>query len=620
MLEPGQVISGRYRILRVLGRGGMGAVYEAEAIQLSKTWAVKELTPPFNDVDERRRFASQFQQEARLLASLDHAGLPRIVDFFEEAGGHFLVMDYISGQDLQATAGKVGGRVESATVLNWLGDILDILAYLHGRNPPIIIRDIKPSNIMLTEAGTIKLIDFGIAKSMESDGRTATAIRGSGSPGFAPVEQYGAGGRNTDQRTDIYALGATIYYLLTGMVPPDSVERMISEVDLPPIQQYNPSVPDDLARVVEKMMGLMPAARYQNIGEVRQALGWGSAARPQALKVVPQAAPPLPVAVPNPTTPFRAEKVVEPPPAAAGIDPSPTVAVVEPSPVRVAATAAVPAAAPDSIAVRSMVNAVDNSELLLIPGGEFFLGSEEGEGRYDESPGHTVNLGDFYLARYPVTFEQYARFVETTRHETSSAWKKLYKPASANYPVTHVSLYDALAYCHWSGLRLPTEVEWEKAARGTDGRRFPWGDRWDPDRCNNWLTTRGNAVASMLAVVNGRGPTPPGCFPDGSSPFGILDQVGNVMEWTTTLYSAYPYQEGDGRDLPPPRREHLTDRHMYVLRGGGWKYEDSSYFRCASRFWCYPLAFSSVCGFRVAKSARQATPAASGNGGAGDVQ
>ncbi|MBM3465685.1 MAG: serine/threonine protein kinase, partial [Armatimonadetes bacterium] len=267
LMEPGHVLLGKYRILECVGRGGMGAVYRAESLMLGKVWAIKELSPPFQDPDELHRYAVQFQQEARLLALLDHPGLPRVVDFFEDAHNHFLVMDFISGLDLEGIV-QAQGAIPHGLVQGWAEEILDILEYLHGLDPPIIVRDIKPSNLMLTNAGRIKMIDFGIAKTASS--RTGTAIRGSGTPGFAPIEQYGHSG--TDARTDVYGLGATLYYLLSGVIPPDSLQRLVSDAPLVPLTQLNAELPPQTWQVIERMLGIQPAARYPGMAHVRAAL------------------------------------------------------------------------------------------------------------------------------------------------------------------------------------------------------------------------------------------------------------------------------------------------------------------------------------------------------------
>lgn len=582
MLQPGEVLATKYRIVRVIGRGGMGAVYEAESLQLGKRWALKELTPPIDEEDEIRRYAAQFQAEARLLANLDHYGLPRVVDFFEDHKHYFLVMDFIRGRDMEQVLRDHGSVLDESVVLSWADEILDIVGYLHGLEPPVIIRDIKPSNIMLTDAGRVKLIDFGIARLADKGLRTGTAIRGAGSPGFAPIEQYGGAG--TDPRSDIYALGATLYFLLTGSAPLDSLTCLMNGTDQPPISRFNPSVSERTQQAITAMMAMQPAQRLQDVLAVREALGLGS--RPGSSTL------PVPAAA-------RAEP---PPPPPVVSTPS---AVASGMPTQYGAGAVMTDVAPSAVAVTrpqapvTRTHPVDESELLLVAEGEFWMGSAPDDGREDEVPQMRLSLPAFYIGRYPVTFRQFERFVTETGWEARGEWRRFYVEGAHDHPVTCVTLYDVLAYCQWAGLRLPTEGELEKAARGSDGRRYPWGERWDADRCNNWMTERASALERRAALVHGRGTVPCGAFPDGASPYGVLDLAGNVQEWTRTAYAPYPYDPHDGRDAPLSL-ESVQMTWPYVLRAGDWSRHDRMDFRCAARFWSYPAVWSPKRGFRVA--------------------
>ena len=235
-------------------------------------------------------------------------------------------------------------------------------------------------------------------------------------------------------------------------------------------------------------------------------------------------------------------------------------------------------------------------EMVLIPAGEFFMGSVRGLGqiaRIDEYPQHSLHLPDFYLAKTPVTRAQYAAFVEATgyRPPTRREGDRV-SPDRPDHPVVYVSWDDAVAYCRWlserTGLvyRLPTEAEWEKAARGTDGRIYPWGNRWDARRCNTPESGRNDT-------------TPVAVCPDGASPYGLLDMVGNVWEWCATKWGkTYPYNVGHDEGYEASLRED-TRR---AVRGGSF-YDYSSYARCASR-WFEPHWFrGKEIGFRVALAA-----------------
>src|ERR1043165_5799611 len=210
MLSEGTTLQGRYRIVRQLGQGGMGAVYEAIDERLDTTVALKETL--FTDEKLRK----QFEREARLLARLHHQALPRVSDHFTEGEGQFLVMQYIAGQDLSEMLIARGAPFSESEVVRWADQLCDALDYLHTQDPQIIHRDIKPQNLKLTSRGQIILLDFGLAKGSVGQ---MTAVTTSASifgytPNYAPLEQVQ--GKGTDSRSDIYALGATLYHLVTN--------------------------------------------------------------------------------------------------------------------------------------------------------------------------------------------------------------------------------------------------------------------------------------------------------------------------------------------------------------------------------------------------------------------
>src|SRR5881227_2370976 len=219
MLTEGTILQGRYRIVRQLGQGGMGAVYEAVDERLDTTVALKETL----FTDERLR--KQFEREARLLARLHHQALPRVSDHFAEVDGQFLVMQYIPGEDLFEMQSQRHGPFPQEDVLRWADQLCDALDYLHTQDPQIIHRDIKPQNLKLTTRGQVVLLDFGLAKGSAGQ---LTAVTTSASifgytPNYAPLEQVQ--GMGTDSRSDLYALGATLYHLVTNVKPPDALSR-----------------------------------------------------------------------------------------------------------------------------------------------------------------------------------------------------------------------------------------------------------------------------------------------------------------------------------------------------------------------------------------------------------
>src|SRR5690349_12475856 len=225
MLTPETILQGRYRIVRQLGQGGMGAVYEAIDQRLDTTVALKETL----FADERLR--KQFEREARLLARLHHPALPRVTDHFAEGDGQFLVMQFIPGDDLSEMMTRKRGPFLADQVLTWADQLLDALDYLHTQDPQIVHRDIKPQNLKLTSRGQIILLDFGLAKGQAGDiSRVTTSASIYGyTPNYAPLEQIQ--GLGTDPRSDLYSLGATLYRLLTGVKPPDALTRAAALVN-----------------------------------------------------------------------------------------------------------------------------------------------------------------------------------------------------------------------------------------------------------------------------------------------------------------------------------------------------------------------------------------------------
>ena len=259
-LEPGSLLHQRYRIEGLLGKGGMGAVYVAFDQTLQLRVAVKENLNASPDSER------QFHREASLLASLRHPNLPRVTDHFLLEGHQYLVMDFIEGEDLHSRAQRQPPTVDE--VMRWADALCDALAYLHSRQPPIIHRDIKPANVKLQPDGTPVLVDFGLAKVFDQS-QTSTGARGL-TPGYSPPEQYG--GARTDARTDQYALAATLYSLLTGRPPTDSIERMLDKVELRPARALNPAVSPALDAAITRALSIEQAARFPDIGTFREAL------------------------------------------------------------------------------------------------------------------------------------------------------------------------------------------------------------------------------------------------------------------------------------------------------------------------------------------------------------
>lgn len=272
-LQPGQVLHNRYQIQSQLGQGGMGAVYLARDLSLEHKVAVKEMRPaPDINPTMLDGLRQQFMREARVLAGLAHPNLPRVIDYFSEGGNEYLVMDYVEGQTLSDVL-KAQGRpgLPEAQVLSWAHQLLDALEYIHNKN--VLHRDIKPANIRLTPEGRAVLVDFGLVKLYDPHSpQTVMVLRGAGTPQYAPPEQIDSTFGHTDARSDIFSLGATLYYLLTGKLPPSITERLIKQTPIQPIWSQAAGVSSATEAAILKALQLRPQDRFQSAAEMRAAL------------------------------------------------------------------------------------------------------------------------------------------------------------------------------------------------------------------------------------------------------------------------------------------------------------------------------------------------------------
>jgi branched-chain amino acid transport system substrate-binding protein len=308
-LENGRTLQERYRIVKLLGQGGMGAVYRAWDIRLKVHVALKEQVPqPELDPALLAQLRQQFEQEAVTLARLSHPNLVRVTDFFEEAGNVYLIMDYLEGENLADRIAREGALPE-AQVLDWARQLLEALAYCHEHG--VVHRDIKPQNILLRPDGRAVLIDFGLVKLWNpNDPLTRTVMRGMGTPEYAPPEQYGRQGQTTDPRSDLYSLGATLYHALTGQTPPTASDRMADPQLFKPVRALNPQVSAAAEGAILRALEAARDARWPSAQQMLAALTPKapaplSAPRPVISTTVPmpQAAPPG--ARPQPVQPSR---------------------------------------------------------------------------------------------------------------------------------------------------------------------------------------------------------------------------------------------------------------------------------------------------------------------------
>ena len=270
LLAPESILQSRYRVVSHLGKGGMGAVYEAIDLRLGHTVALKQT------LTSDEELWKQFEREARLMARLNHPVLPSVSDYFTEGNRAFLVMQYVEGTDLANIIAQQPGPFPRKAVIAWADQLLDALIYLHSRERQIIHRDIKPHNLKVTPSGQIALLDFGLAKTqVEAAGEiSCTSVFGY-TPRYAPIEQIQDMG--TGPQSDIYALGATLYHLLTGIKPTDALTRAAALVSsrpspLKPANEVNRAISPELAAVITRAMAQNPTERYVSALEFREAL------------------------------------------------------------------------------------------------------------------------------------------------------------------------------------------------------------------------------------------------------------------------------------------------------------------------------------------------------------
>ena len=267
MLQPGSTLQNRYYILRQIGGGGMSVVYLAEDMRLAgRNCAIKVMSPAQLAPQDRNWVINAFRQEAQMLANLKHPGLTAVTDFFPEGSNWYLVMDYVEGETLKDRLEQArGARLPLEEALGIVHQLCNMLEYLHGQAPPVVFRDLKPANVMLTPQGEVKLIDFGISRFFKP-GQTQDTVN-LGTPGYAAPEQYGGLGQS-DLRTDVYSLGVLLHQMVTGYDPTTAT----TPFPLPPPGSLMRGLPAHVEEVISHATRMQPDLRFQSVGELRQAL------------------------------------------------------------------------------------------------------------------------------------------------------------------------------------------------------------------------------------------------------------------------------------------------------------------------------------------------------------
>jgi formylglycine-generating enzyme required for sulfatase activity/tRNA A-37 threonylcarbamoyl transferase component Bud32 len=522
--ELGAALGDAYVVERTLGAGGFAVVFLVRDLALKRQLAIKVLSP---DIITSHSMLERFRREAETVAQLSHPNIVPVHFIGEKGGLLWLAMQCIDGGSIADRLSR-DGQLPVDDVVRITREVACALAHAHKRG--IIHRDIKPPNILVdSETGRCLVTDFGIARTIDTATLTATGVM-LGTPAYLSPEQIT--GETIDHRVDIYALGVMMYEMLAGKVPFDGATptaAMMKRLGGPPdpVTTVRPDVPESISSVISRCLAADPAERFQSAAELVEALGGTvpSGGHTENLRVLRSPASRLPR--------LAAAAVLVAAVAGAGWW----------------ATARRSSITDDRVRLAGVAQAAD-PHLVTVPAGAYVIGSDAGS--VESRPKHTTQIGAFQIERTEVTTEAYEKFVIATK--APAPWKGA-RPEGA-LPVTRVTWGDAANYCAWkypSGGRLPTELEWEAAARGSAGRAYPYGDGVE-------------AGATNTASAKRKGPVPVGSFPRGATPEGLQDMSGNVWEWTSSPMEAYP----GGAGMPD------SMRMFRVIRGGAFDTDDSN--------------------------------------------
>ena len=594
--EPGDILNNKYRIEKLIGQGAFGEVYLVTNLTLRARRALKVLkrvTPGIGKHDYSE-FQKSFKLEAQLGAMLNtptHPNLLQVHDLVQDGDMFLLEMEYVPGGDLEKRIHPEVGKNQVLPIPDAIrigSEIADGLAVLHTHQ--VVHRDLKPSNILFDNLSHAKLADFGLAQApndlSQREKRLSDTPPHPGTFGYKSPEQENSVALLTPA-SDIYALGVVIFEMLTGLSYKPGLQA----------SHYRPETPPWLDDLLSRMLSKDPEQRPRNGEEAGKLMRAGSFPEP------------LPKS-------FLARYWLIEVLGALGL-----LGVVLLLGVMVGGyfifkrTAAAPALFGSSTATRpslraptalptfgvgsTLTRSVDGMQMVYVPAGSFTMGDSADQAlsecqKYssgcqkswfmDEEPAHTVTLSAFWIDQTEVTNGEYALCVQNgacrTPFSNSSATRANYYTDSqyADFPVVNVDWNQAATYCSWTGGRLPSEAEWEKAARGPDERTYPWGEGLDESQAN----------------FSGSDTTRVGSFPSGVSLYGAYDLAGNVLEWVNDWYDSSYYGYSRTNDPQGP-----VSRTGHVVRGGSWNYSQNL-VRSANRSWNAPDLRGNYLGFRCA--------------------
>ncbi|MDI3284394.1 bifunctional serine/threonine-protein kinase/formylglycine-generating enzyme family protein [Polyangium sp. 15x6] len=617
----GQTIDGKFRVEAVVGEGGFGIVYRALHLGLGEPVAVKCLKiPPTLAPDERERFQQSFLEEGRLLRKLSRA-TPSVVQALDVGAAvapsgvwaPYLVLEWLHGETLEAFLARRNDEKKGGMPLADAAALLEpaALALAAAHDEGIAHRDIKPANLFLTDAGivggatphtpagvhTMKVLDFGIAKVIADNASITRAMEQTGhapsifTPFYGAPEQFNRRFGATGPWTDVYALALVLVELCSGksaLVGDDVTQLYIATTDVslrPTPRTHGVRTSHAVEAVFQKALAIEPRGRYTSARLFWDAL---------------REALPSPIEADAPGTTVVREVSHD------SLTPSPQITEARTSKpassrrslfAAIGAFTFVAAALAASVVIKNRgeiepmptVSRMGpefghvelpspTAEMILVPAGSFTMGHAK-EGK-TERPAHAVTISKpFYLDRTEVTAEEYARCVaaekctrsgvhgpgvdeaEATKFATFCTEPD---PAKARHPINCIDQGQAAKLCAFLGKRLPTEAEWEYAARGKDERLYPWGEEHATCTLGNFSRAAGQCPGRA------KGTMPVGSFPDHASPFGALDMAGNVWEWVADAFDPGAYTKAERKDPL------VAAGAKGVIRGGSWDFASSA--------------------------------------------
>ncbi len=584
---------GDYLITKSLGKGGFGSVWEATSSD-GTTVALKILNP---QLLQNEKVVRKFFHEAMILAKLDHPNICKLLEFFPDGDNYAIVMEFVPGVELKTLLSQQKGPLPFEQAYKIAKQTLEAFQYAHENG--ILHRDIKPGNIMVCENDNAKIMDFGIAKmSSTASHDTAASML---SVRYVPPERFDRN-KEIDARSDIYSLALVFYEMFAGRRPFAATETSeimfshLNEIPEPP-KTFSKNLPEEISQAILKALEKDPDDRFTDFREFSNALDIDDDTYDEATVIVHVPEPPV-AKKKKPALLIVSILIALIMAGAIGgymvMKKEPTQALQQAGKTQMKAGEAI------TKGFKEIQHPEDGSIMVLIPAGEFTMGSDQYSA---EKPVQRIYLDKYYIDKFLVTNKQFQKFVDETNYVTDAEkegsglvrigrrWKKVEganwkKPdgltsieGKEDHPVSQVSYNDALSYCQWANKDLPTEAQWEKAARGVDGSEFPWGNAEPNDTMANFDNIIGTT-------------TPVALYEKGKSYYGLYDMAGNVYQWCKDWYAT-----GERETRNPTGPESGTE---HVIKGGSF-IEGMESVRSSNRDRYEPGYSSFLFGFRCAK-------------------